>query len=239
MQATADRLKGKTVYASDGEKLGTIDDVLVDRGGQPRYVQIKSGWFGTKRHSLPIEGLQETDGDDLTTRYTSEQLRSAPVHDDDLDYDREREIGAHYGHSVDDWRDEDAFEEEDLTRGPTPETRHPHGGADLPRDITEGPTPETRRADRMAEEGRGAAAGQPDIDRGTRMGESRMADDDITRERESTWSGTDTGPIGSESGAMGSGSDTSVGTAGTGTIGSSGPGRRIRLRRWDADRDRI
>lgn len=222
MQATADRLKGRTVYASDGEKLGKIDDVLIDRAGRPRYVQIKSGWFGTKRHSLPIEGLMETDGDDLTTRYTSEQLRSAPVHEDDLDYDREREIGSHYGHPIDDWRDEDAFLEEDLTRGPTPETRHPHGGRDLPRDITEGPTPETRRADRIAEEGPGHAAGQPDADRDTRYGESRM-DDDIARERASTGSRTGTDAIGTE----------------RETMGGAGMSRRVRVRRWDPDRDRL
>lgn len=181
MQATADRLRGRTVYASDGEKLGRIDDVLVDRGGRPRYVQIKSGWFGTKRHSIPIEGLEDTDGDDLTTRYTSEQLRSAPVHDDDLDYDREREIGAHYGHSIDDWRDEDAFAEEDLTRGPTPETRHPHGGRDLPRDITEGPTPETRRADRMAEAGAGLGTEQAATTGGSRRVRVRRWDPDRDR----------------------------------------------------------
>jgi hypothetical protein len=60
---------------------------------------------------------------------------------------------------------------EDLSKGPTPETRHPHGGGDDVTDTTEGPTPETRAADRRAEideEGEAHASGQPDADRDTR-----------------------------------------------------------------------
>ena len=60
---------------------------------------------------------------------------------------------------------------EDLSKGPTPETRHPHGGGDDVTDTTEGPTPEIRaadRADEIDEEGAAHAAGQPDKDRGTR-----------------------------------------------------------------------
>lgn len=40
---------------------------------------------------------------------------------------------------------------EDLSEGPTPETRHPRGGRDAEHDTTEGPTPETRRAMRADE----------------------------------------------------------------------------------------
>ena len=57
---------------------------------------------------------------------------------------------------------------EDLSKGPTPETRHPGGGVDDVRDTTEGPTPETRAADRSTEGPDAHAAGQPDADRATR-----------------------------------------------------------------------
>lgn len=60
---------------------------------------------------------------------------------------------------------------EDLSKGPTPETRHMSGGADDVRDTTEGPTPETRMADREAEMKSGEephASGQPDKDPRTR-----------------------------------------------------------------------
>lgn len=74
---------------------------------------------------------------------------------------------------------------EDLSRGPTPETRHPAGhvegtdfaegdseigetgGVDDVRDTTQGPTPETRQVMRATDDD-DAAAGQPDADSKTR-----------------------------------------------------------------------
>jgi uncharacterized protein (TIGR02271 family) len=56
---------------------------------------------------------------------------------------------------------------EDLSRGPTPETRHPEGGRDDVRDTTQGPTPEIRRVMRLEDESSTAAA-QPSADRRTR-----------------------------------------------------------------------
>lgn len=55
---------------------------------------------------------------------------------------------------------------EDLTRGPTPQTRHPDGAPDDVRDTTQGPTPEIRRVMRTGEDP--AAAGEPGRDRATR-----------------------------------------------------------------------
>ncbi|HTI34949.1 MAG TPA: hypothetical protein VL422_14835, partial [Miltoncostaea sp.] len=60
-----------------------------------------------------------------------------------------------------------ALSGEDLSRGPTPETRHPDGAPDALRDTTQGPTPEIRRAVRADEAGRTAAA-EPALDRRTR-----------------------------------------------------------------------
>ena len=74
---------------------------------------------------------------------------------------------------------------EDLSRGPTPETRHPAGhvkgkdfaegdspigetgGVDDVRDTTQGPTPETRQVMRVTDDD-DAASGQPGSDRETR-----------------------------------------------------------------------
>jgi uncharacterized protein (TIGR02271 family) len=57
---------------------------------------------------------------------------------------------------------------EDLSRGPTPRTRHPEGGVDDVADTTEGPTPEIRRVMRATEPGLPHAAGEPAADRSTR-----------------------------------------------------------------------
>ena len=87
---------------------------------------------------------------------------------------------------------------EDLSRGPTPETRHPAGhvegrdftendsvtgetgGVDDISDTTQGPTPETRQTMR-ATEGDDAAAGQPDADPTTRADVGGNQDRQTTR----------------------------------------------------------
>lgn len=174
---TTSELNGRTVYSTDGEKLGTVDGVLEDETGAPQYLEIKSGWFGTKRHAIPLSGLQlQDDGEDLVVPYSQEQLRNAPTLDDDehLDYDRERDMGAYYGTDVRDWDDtrDRWLPEEDLTRGPTPETRHPDGALDREADLTQGPTPVIRETMRATSDDPGAA-GQPEMDQRTRADDGR------------------------------------------------------------------
>lgn len=184
---TTTDLEGRTVYSSDGEKLGKVDSILTDDRGAPQYVEVRSGWFGTRRHTVPLHGMQRS-GDDLTLPYSKEMLESAPTFEDHehIDYDRERTLGTHYGHEIRDWDDnrDNWLAGEDLSRGPTPETRHPAGyvegrdkdeagvagetgGLDDVRDTTQGPTPETRRVMRATDDDP-AAAMQPDADARTR-----------------------------------------------------------------------
>jgi len=56
---------------------------------------------------------------------------------------------------------------EDLSKGPTPETRHPEGARDDVRDTTQGPTPAIRQVMRMTDDDPGAAL-EPGADRSTR-----------------------------------------------------------------------
>ena len=87
---------------------------------------------------------------------------------------------------------------EDLSRGPTPETRHPAGhvegedfaendsqtgetgGVDDMQDTTQGPTPETRQVMRATDDD-AAAAGQPDADSETRADVGGNKDVERTR----------------------------------------------------------
>jgi len=177
---TTPELTGRTLYCSDGDKLGTVEGVLEDETGTPRYLEVTSGWFGTRRHAVPMHDLMlRDDGDDLVVPYTKEQMKNAPTLDerDDMTYDRERDMGAHYGTEVRDWDDvrDHWLPEEDLSRGPTPQTRHPQGGRDLETDTTQGPTPEVRDAMRAGDHDPGAA-GQPEVDPRTRQRVGRDAD---------------------------------------------------------------
>jgi hypothetical protein len=185
-------LEGRTLYASDGEKVGKVDHVLVDDRGEARYVEVKTGWFGMKRHTIPAERI-EAHGDDLRAPYTKEQLENAPTFDEDehVDYHREQAIGSYYGSTVREWDDDRDrwLAGEDLSRGPTPETRHPEGGLDDARDTTQGPTPEARQTMRATDDD-SAAFGQPDMDsrtRGTRPDTASGYDPHTHRVRVRRW----------------------------------------------------
>jgi sporulation protein YlmC with PRC-barrel domain len=243
-------LRGRTVYASDGEKLGKIDDVLEDDRGVAQYLEVRSGWFGAKRHVVPVYELSGS-GEDLSVPYTKAQLEGAPTFDEseDIDYERERTLGGHYGHTVREWDEtrDRWLAGEDLSRGPTPQTRHPAGyaegrdvaerdsawgetgGVDDVADTTQGPTPTTRQTMRATEEDV-AAAGQPASDRATRGDVGGNQDMGVRPATEVTDRG-----VRRDADYGTSASDPATGTA-SGLerpgVGSPDTERRVRLRRW-------
>ena len=96
-----DQLEGIEVRDAAGDKIGKVDDAYTDTGGAyVRYLAVTTGWFGTKRHMIPVDDVRvESDGDRtyLAVPYTKEQLRDAPTHGRDEDFTQAHEE-ATYGH---------------------------------------------------------------------------------------------------------------------------------------------
>jgi len=59
---SSERVEGTSVYNADGEKLGSIDDLMIDKvSGQVRYAVLEFGGFlgmGTDRYPLPWNMLK-------------------------------------------------------------------------------------------------------------------------------------------------------------------------------------
>ncbi len=59
---SSDRVEGTSVYNTAGDKLGSIDDLMIDkRSGQVRYAALEFGGFlgmGTDRYPLPWSMLK-------------------------------------------------------------------------------------------------------------------------------------------------------------------------------------
>src|SRR5688572_27810846 len=59
---SSDRVEGTTVYNTAGEKLGTIDDLMIDKvSGQVRYAVMEFGGFlgmGTDRYPVQPDAAQ-------------------------------------------------------------------------------------------------------------------------------------------------------------------------------------
>ncbi|WP_461189436.1 DUF2382 domain-containing protein [Arthrobacter sp. Z4-13] len=70
--------KGGNVVGSDGEKVGSIGQLYADDDtGEPTWVTVKTGLFGTSQSFVPVEGAHNQ-GDDLVVPYTKDHIKDAP-----------------------------------------------------------------------------------------------------------------------------------------------------------------
>jgi uncharacterized protein (TIGR02271 family) len=90
--------RGTTVFAQDGEKIGSVDEIFQDyETREPEWIGIGTGFFGTKRVLVPVQGAELRD-DGLYVPYTKDQVKDAPDIDaDEIDENTERTLYSHYG----------------------------------------------------------------------------------------------------------------------------------------------
>ncbi|WP_142057581.1 DUF2382 domain-containing protein [Pseudarthrobacter sp. B4EP4b] len=70
--------KNGNVLGSDGEKIGSIGQLYADDDtGEPTWVTVKTGLFGTSQSFVPVEG-SHTQGDDLVVPYSKDHVKDAP-----------------------------------------------------------------------------------------------------------------------------------------------------------------
>jgi uncharacterized protein (TIGR02271 family) len=95
------QLSGANVYASDGDKIGSIGQIyLDDHSGDPEWVSVRTGLFGTKESFVPLNGATLT-GDRLEVPFGKAQIKDAPKVDADGDLSpaEENELYTYYGSS--------------------------------------------------------------------------------------------------------------------------------------------
>jgi uncharacterized protein (TIGR02271 family) len=86
------------VVDQDGNKVGSAGQVYVDdHTGEPSWVTVKTGLFGTSESFAPLQGAS-MDGDDVRIAYTKDQVKDAPKVDPDqnLSEAEEEELYRHY-----------------------------------------------------------------------------------------------------------------------------------------------
>ena len=91
-------LRGAPVYDADGDKIGAVEEIFYDEDtGQPEWIGIGTGFFGTKRVLVPTAGASTTD-DGVTVRYSKDQVKDAPdIDSDEISQETEQELYAYYG----------------------------------------------------------------------------------------------------------------------------------------------
>jgi len=94
---------GWAVTGRDGANVGTVSDILIDRGGRVRFLAVEEpGMFRKRTVLLPVESMDWGDGA-LTVGWSESEVRALPPYDGDVPLtgavleELERAYPRHYG----------------------------------------------------------------------------------------------------------------------------------------------
>jgi uncharacterized protein (TIGR02271 family) len=90
---------GKDVLGADGEKIGKVEDLYLDRDtDQPEWVSVTTGFFGSHRSLVPLAEASD-EGGNLRVPYSKDQVKEAPHYDpgQELSEEEEADLFRHYG----------------------------------------------------------------------------------------------------------------------------------------------
>jgi len=96
---TIGRVIGQDVYDESGQKIGSASEVyLDDETGQPEWLTVKTGLFGTKESFVPIRDADLTN-DGVRVPVSKDRVKDAPKIDTDghLSPQEEEELYRYYG----------------------------------------------------------------------------------------------------------------------------------------------
>jgi uncharacterized protein (TIGR02271 family) len=91
--------RGREVVDSDGDKIGTLEEVYLDQQtGEPEWATVTTGFFGMKQSFVPLSDAEPTRGR-VVVPYSKDQVKEAPSIDPDgeLSQQEEEQLYGHYG----------------------------------------------------------------------------------------------------------------------------------------------
>jgi sporulation protein YlmC with PRC-barrel domain len=103
---SSDKVEGTKVYNAAGDKLGSIDDLMIDRhSGQVQYAVLEFGGFlglGTDRYPIPWSMLKyNANKSGYVVPLDKAKLENAPKYTDDTtptyDADYGQQVNSYYG----------------------------------------------------------------------------------------------------------------------------------------------
>ncbi len=100
-QDQIDQVQGSTAYGSNGEKIGSVGQIyLDDQSGQPAWVTVNTGLFGTSESFVPLSEASYS-GDRLTLPYDKDKIKGAPnvAEDGHISPEEEQTLYEYYGMS--------------------------------------------------------------------------------------------------------------------------------------------
>ena len=98
--AVEDGFAGYTVYDSNHEKMGKVDDLFVDVNDRPEYIGVKIGFFSTHSTLIPFEmATVDEERKTIVLSTDKETAKNGPSFDDDREITPafEIEVYSYYG----------------------------------------------------------------------------------------------------------------------------------------------
>lgn len=95
---------GRTLKDQAGHKIGKVEDIYTDDDtGQPEWLSVTTGLFGSNVSFVPIEGATALGDGEVQVPFPKEQVKDAPNagSDDRLSPEEEARLYAHYGYDYD------------------------------------------------------------------------------------------------------------------------------------------
>ena len=105
--------RGSNAVDSDGETIGTIEEIYMDaETGQPEWLAVKSGMFGSKVSFVPFAEASAANGD-VQVPYDKQQVKDAPQAeaDGELSQEEEASLYSHYGLDYSEYRSDSGLPE--------------------------------------------------------------------------------------------------------------------------------
>ncbi len=99
-------IRGRGVYAADGDQIGTVEDLYVDKDEREvRFLTFESGGFlgtsiGATYRMIPVETISDVSADRVTVDFDREKAVGAPAFDADVmpADDCQRDLYDYYGY---------------------------------------------------------------------------------------------------------------------------------------------
>lgn len=134
--------RGRTAVDRDGDKIGTIEELYLDRqSGEPEWIAVKTGLFGTSVSFAPIRDAR-LDGDDVRVGLEKDRVKDAPKVEPDGERspDEERALYEYYGRSdYGDWTEGSEDRTADILGADPRDERRATGAGTTARADTGGP----------------------------------------------------------------------------------------------------
>ncbi len=100
LRESEEKYEGYTVYDNAGEKVGKVDELLVDEAEREEYIGVKTGLLGTKSVLIPMDLVRANERDRaMEVAESRDHIREAPTYEgnDDVTEEYEDRIRRHFG----------------------------------------------------------------------------------------------------------------------------------------------